>query len=163
MVLFVLDVLRRSPEEFGWLVSLQMLTSAVLYLPTARLSDRFERKPFVLATFVMFALFPLVLVQMTTLIGLVLAFTCAGLREIGEPARKALIVNLADSEARGQSVGLYYLVRGLTVFPASLVGGWLWTFDPQAPFYAAFAIGSVGVAVYALWGTGSDDRPSPCS
>jgi MFS family permease len=156
VVLFVLDVLRRSPAEFGWLISLQMLTSAVLYLPTARLSDRFERKPFVLATFIMFALFPLVLVQMTTLLGLVAAFICAGLREVGEPARKALIVNLADADARGQSVGLYYLLRGLSVFPASLVGGWLWTVDPNVPFYAAFAVGAIGVVVYALWGTGSD-------
>jgi MFS family permease len=163
IVLYVLDVLRRQPTEFGWLVSLQMLTATVIYLPVARLSDRMSRKPFVLATFALFALFPLVLAQAEGSAGLVLAFALAGLREVGEPARKALIVDLSPQEARGRSVGAYYLARGLAVFPASFVGGWLWTFDPRVPLYAAFAVGVVGFGFYAVWesnAAGAGDRPT---
>jgi MFS family permease len=152
IVLYVLDVLRREPTEFGWLVSLQMFVATVIYLPLARLADRLNRTPFVLATFVLFAVFPLVLVRVDSTAGLAIAFALAGLREVGEPARKALIVDLSPPSARGRSVGLYYLARGLTVFPASFAGGWLWAIDPRAPFYAAFAIGVVGVVAYGIWG-----------
>jgi len=34
---------------------------------------------------------------------------------------------LAAAGARGRAVGLYYLLRGLAVFPSALVGGRLWT------------------------------------
>jgi hypothetical protein len=56
-------------------------------------------------------------------------------------------------------VGLYYLLRGLAVFPAPLAGGWLWTLDRRLPFYAAFAVGAAGFLVHALWGP--DDAPAP--
>jgi len=38
--------------------------------------------------------------------GLALAFVVGGLREIGEPARKALIVDRAEPHLRARSVGL---------------------------------------------------------
>jgi len=90
----------------------------------------------------------------------VLAFGLAGLREIGEPARKALIVDLATMEIRGRVVGMYYLIIGLVVFPASLVGGWLWALNPQWPFYAACGLGAAGFLVYLLWG--HDARHRTC-
>ncbi|MEW5985717.1 MAG: MFS transporter, partial [Chloroflexota bacterium] len=154
VVLYVLNVLRADSLQFGWLTSLQMATAVLIYVPIARLADRFNRKPFVLLTFAFFALFPLVLAQTSGLFWLGLAFVVAGLREIGEPARKALIVDLAGETMRGRAVGAYYLARGLVVFPASLVGGWLWAMRPQLPFYVAFGVGVVGFLVYGLWGPG---------
>jgi MFS family permease len=158
IILYVTNVLRQSVLDFGWLTSLQMLAATLIYIPIAKLSDRMNRKPFVLLTFAFFALFPLILAQATSLLWVAIAFIIAGLREIGEPARKALIVDLAHEVARGRAVGLYYLIRGLVVFPASLVGGWLWMRNPQRPFYLAFFIGVVGFIVYALWGPG--DAPT---
>lgn len=73
-----------------------------------------------------------------------------GLREIGEPARKALIVDLAEPHLRARSVGLYYLVRSLAVAPAAFVGGLLWQRSPMLPFLAAGAVGLVGTAVFAV-------------
>ena len=135
-----------------------MLTAIIIYIPIAKLADLTERKPFVLLTFIFFALFPLMVVTAGKFspltIGIILAFITAGLREIGEPARKALIVDLAQSDARARAVGVYYLVRGFIVFPASLVGGWLWTIKPEYPFYIAFIIGMLGVIVYAISGPG---------
>ncbi len=117
-----------------------------------------NRKPFVLVTFAFFALFPLALVSVGGFLGAAVAFVVAGLWEVGEPARKSLIMDLASPAARGRAVGLYYLVRGLAVFPAALVGGWLWTFGPTWPFYAAFLIGVAGLLVYAAWGPGDAER-----
>jgi MFS family permease len=158
ILLFVIDVLGGTAVEFGGLTSVQMIAATLVYLPVARLSDRLNRKPFVLLTFAFFALFPLVLATARGAVWLTVAFIVAGLRETGEPARKALIVDLAAAGARGRAVGLYYLLRGLAVFPASLVGGWLWTIDRRLPFYIAFAVGVAGFLVHARWGPG--DAPS---
>ena len=153
IVLYVINILRMSPVQFGWLTSIQMIASILVYIPVAKLSDRLNRKPFILLTFAFFALFPLGLVAGANLAWLVIAFILGGLREIGEPARKALIVDLANASSRGRAVGAYYLVRGLAVFPASILGGVLWTVNPQFPFYTAFAIGAAGCILYGFLGT----------
>jgi MFS family permease len=158
ILLYVIDVLGGTAVQFGGLTSVQMIAATLVYLPVARLSDRMNRKPFVLATFAFFALFPLALATARGAFWLTAAFVVGGLRETGEPARKALIVDLASAGARGRAVGLYYLIRGLAVFPASLAGGWLWTIDRRLPFYAAFAVGVAGFLVHARWGPG--DAPA---
>lgn len=150
VVLYIVNIRGLDIFHFGWLTSIQMLTAILIYIPIAKLSDRMNRKPFVLITFAFFALFPLVLVNATSFFWVVLAFVIAGLREVGEPARKALIVDLAHEAARGRTVGMYYLIRGLAVFPASLAGGWLWTIDNQLPFYSAALVGTAGFLVYMV-------------
>jgi len=152
IILYVINELRMNAFQFGWLTSVQMLSAILIYIPIAKLSDRMNRKPFVLLTFAFFALFPIALVNAVNFFWVLLAFVIAGLREIGEPARKALIVDLAKETTRGRAVGMYYLIRGLVVFPASLVGGWLWTINHRLPFYIAFIVGVCGLLTYALWG-----------
>ena len=155
VILYVINALHFSAADFGLLTALQMAVSIAVYIPIARLSDRMNRKPFVLLTFAFFALFPLILTQVHSFVGLALAFAVAGLREIGEPARKALIVDLADPASIGRAVGMYYLIRGFAVFPAALLGGWLWGIDPQLPFYVAFVMGVIGWLVYWRFGPGT--------
>lgn len=151
IVLFTMNVLGASAVQFGWLIAIEMITAIVVYIPIARMADRLNRKPFVVLTFGLFALFPLALGTASGFLWIAAAFVVAGLREIGEPARKALIVDLAHDERRGRTVGIYYNVRGLVVFPASLLGGWLWTIDVRLPFYTAFAAGVVGFLYYLLF------------
>jgi len=79
----------------------------------------------------------------------VLAFIVGGLRELGEPARKALIVDLSEPAIRARSIGLYYLIRSLAIAPAAFIGGLLWQLSPALPFWLAGAIGLVGVLVFA--------------
>lgn len=160
VVLYVVDVLRLTELDYGWLVAIQRLTAILLYIPLAKVSTGWNRKPIVLLTFTFFALFPLALASASGFTWAALAFVVAGLWEIGEPARKALIVDLAHEQRRGRTVGAYYLVRGLVVFPASLAGGALWAIDPRLPFGAAFLCGVVGIMVYAVWGPG-DVAPVP--
>jgi hypothetical protein len=74
----------------------------------------------------------------------------AGLREIGEPARKAMIVDLTRRAFRARTVGLYYLLRGLSVSPAAAIGGMLWAVRPSRTFFAATVIGLVGAGTFAV-------------
>jgi len=149
LVLYAINVIGISAPAYGVLVAVQMTTAIVSYFPAARLADRVGRKPFVIATFVAFALFPVAVVLAWNFATLVGAFVVGGLREIGEPARKALIVDLAQPSLRARSVGIYYLVRSLTIAPAAFVGGLLWNVTPALPFWVAGAIGGGGVLVFA--------------
>jgi MFS family permease len=150
LVLYAINVIGISAPAYGVLVAVQMTTAIVSYIPVARLADRIGRKPFVMATFVAFALFPVAVVLARSFATLVAAFVVGGLREIGEPARKALIVDLAVPSLRARSVGLYYLIRSLTIAPAAFIGGLLWEVTPALPFCAAGLIGLVGVVVFAV-------------
>jgi MFS family permease len=149
LVLYAINVVGVSAPQFGALVAVQMTTSIFSYVPAARIADRTGRKPFVIATFVAFALFPIAVVLAHSFAALVLAFIVGGLREIGEPSRKALIVDLARPELRARSVGLYYLLRSLAIAPAAFVGGLLWKVAPSVPFFVAGIIGGLGVLVFA--------------
>ena len=81
-----------------------------------------------------------------------LAFIVGGLREIGEPARKAMIVDSAKPHLRARTVGLYYLLRSLAITPASAIGGLLWKITPATPFVIAGAIGVVGTFIFIATG-----------
>jgi hypothetical protein len=81
---------------------------------------------------------------------LILAFVIGGLREIGEPSRKAMIVDFVQDGVRARSVGLYYLVRSLSISPAAAIGGLLWKIRPEIPFMVAGIIGLIGTVVFAL-------------
>ena len=107
LVLYAVNIVGISAPAFGGLVGVQMATVILCSLPAAQLADRVGRKPFVIATFVAFACFPLAVVAARSLAGLVVAFVVGGLREIGEPARKALILDLVQPEVRARGVGLY--------------------------------------------------------
>jgi len=149
LVLYAIDVVGISAPAYGILIGVQAVTAIVSYLPVARLADRIGRKPFVIATFVAFAAFPVAVVLAHDFMTLLVAFVVGGLREVGEPARKAMIVDLVRPSLRARSIGLYYLVRSLTVAPAAFIGGVLWKVSPGLPFWLAGAIGLVGVAIFA--------------
>jgi MFS family permease len=146
LVIWALEIARISPARFGLLISIQTVTAILSYIPAAALAGRAEKKPFVVITFLFFTLFPLAVVFSRSFLQLAGAYVIGGLREIGEPARKALIVDLSPLRARGSAVGFYYAVRGFTVAGAAAAGGALWTIRPSLTFFAAAALGLAGTA-----------------
>ena len=149
IVLYVTNILHVSVARFGVLVAIQLFTSILVYIPAAKIADRIGRKPFVITTFLCFALFPVAIVLSSGFGSLVVAFIIGGLREIGEPSRKAMIVDFAEPHLRARTVGLYYLIRSLSISPAAAIGGLLWKLAPETPFYLAGIVGLVGTFVFA--------------
>ena len=149
-ILYVTNVQGFSTARYGTLVAIQMVTSILVYVPAGKIADRIGRKPFVIATFVSFALFPLAVMMATSFAFLIIAFIIGGLREIGEPSRKAMIVDFAREDLRARSVGLYYLVRSLSITPAAAIGGLLWKIAPQVPFVTAGVIGMIATIVFTV-------------
>ncbi|HKS04911.1 MAG TPA: MFS transporter [Gemmatimonadaceae bacterium] len=149
LVLYAINVVGVSATQFGMLIGLQVTTSILVYLPGAKFANQLGRKPVVATTFAAFAAFPLLMVAASSFAGLALAFLVAGIREIGEPARKALIVDLAVPHTRARTVGLYYLVRCIAITPAAVIGAILWKGSTVAPFVVASAFGVAGLLVFA--------------
>jgi MFS family permease len=152
IVLFVLQVRQVSAAQYGMLYAVQQAVSIIFYLPGGRLADRMGRTPLVAMTFVFFAVFPLAVRLASTFPSLIAAFCIGGLKEIGEPARKSLIVDLAPNDQRARTVGVYYGIRNLVVVPAGIIGGALWQHAPTLPLDAALVIGSIGLVVFLLTG-----------
>ena len=150
IILYVTNVQQVTVTRYGTLVAIQMITSILVYIPAGKIADRVGRKPFVIATFLSFALFPLAVISASSFTLLVVAFIIGGVREIGEPSRKAMILDFAQEGVRARSVGLYYLVRSLSITPAAAIGGLLWKISPEAPFVVAGVIGLLGTVVFAL-------------
>lgn len=151
LVLWALEVVRVSPVQFGLLTSVLMGTAILSYVPAAALSERAEKKWFVVLTYVFFTLFPVAVVLSHSFAQLAFAYIVGGLREIGEPARKALIVDLAEPLLRGRTVGLYYSIRGFAVAGAAAIGGALWTVRPALTFAVAAALGALGTLFAAAF------------
>jgi MFS family permease len=149
-ILYVTNVQGFSTARYGTLIAIQMIVSILVYIPAGKIADRIGRKPFVIVTFLSFGLFPLAVMFASNFAFLILAFVIGGLREIGEPSRKAMIVDFAREDLRARSVGLYYLVRSLSITPAAAIGGLLWKISPQVPFVVAGVIGLIGTIVFTL-------------
>lgn len=152
--LYVIGVLLRSEAEWGQLLALQSAVALATYIPVGKWVDASRNvKPFVGLTFFFFALFPLALIFLPELcqnmglpvgLGLGLAFVLNGLREIGEPARKALITTSLPPEIRARAVGVYWGLRSAAFCVAPILSALLWRSEwigPQGTFLLAGALG----------------------
>ena len=139
--------------QFGLLTAIEMATAVLVYIPVAHLADKTTKKPFVVATFVFFTFFPLVLLSCRSFIWLIPAFVLRGLKEFGEPTRKALILDLAPESCKAGMYGLYYFMRDICVSVAAFGGAFLWQISPATNLIVAFAFGVVGTIAFARYGT----------
>jgi MFS family permease len=154
VILWAMNHGRVSAKEYGWLVAIEMLTALLCYIPVAHLADKHGQRPFVLATFVFFTLFPAALLFAHDFGWLLVAFVVRGLKEFGEPARKALIIAHAQPELRARIYGAYYLIRDGVVTTGSFIGAWLWSISPRANFIGAALCGALGILWYWRYGGG---------
>lgn len=162
---------------FGSMLIVSQIVSAVSYLPMGHLASKpgFGKRPYIGWTFFFFASFPAVLALLGGLAlakvipaawvapVLGLAFVFSGLREIGEPARKAMIIDLIPPAQKTQAIGIYWSARCLAVMLAPLAGGLIWVGTnllsgheatdaagpgPLAMLVAAGLCGAAGVLYY---------------
>jgi MFS family permease len=176
VVLWCVSINKITPFEFGVLTAIEMITSMVVYVPVAYLADKGTKKPFVVMTFVFFTLFPLILLIAESFWVLVIAFIIRGLKEFGEPTRKALIMDLAPEGRKAATFGVYYLIRDVIVSVAAFSGALLWdsstarliiesigigysllpflnaVTSPATNFLVAFFFGLAGTVYFALFG-----------
>ncbi len=171
IILFCVPILAPSPDKLNEgtalyqsvLLTIQAVTSMMLYIVIGPFASRegLAKKPYIGLSFVFFALFPISLALLGPTFGfagLAISFVLGGMREIGEPARKAMIADLVPTDVRTQAIGMYWSVRSLAVMWASPVGALFWIAGnqlrpgsgPQVTFTVAGLVGLVGAALFFL-------------
>ncbi|MBL8015836.1 MAG: MFS transporter [Ignavibacteria bacterium] len=158
VVIWCLNVAGISASEFGYLTAIEMATSALIFIPVASYSDRLEKKPFVVITFIFFTIFPFMLYFSNTFWLLAIAFFIRGLKEFGEPTRKALILELSRKGLEARSFGMYYFIRDGIVAFAGFLGGVLWKVSPELNLFIATGFGIMGTLYFAFFGRGTDSN-----
>ena len=152
-----------AARNAGYLLGIMGITALATYVPVAKWVDRSPSpRPFIGTTFLMFSLFPICLVLLPkfcahaglpVMAGLVLAYVINGLREVGEPARKALIASGFPPEVRARAVGLYWGLRSFAFCPAPIVAALLWRrIGPDYTFLIGGGIGLLGTLWYTISG-----------
>lgn len=176
VVIWCVSINKITPLEFGLLTTIEMVTAVLVYIPVAYLADKTTKKPFVVTTFVFFTIFPLVLLVAKSFWVMVIAFVIRGLKEFGEPTRKALIMDLAPEGRKAATFGIYYLIRDVIVAIAAFGGALLWddstakliiatigigdsllpffnaVTSPATNFLVAFGFGLLGTLYFAFFG-----------
>ena len=148
VVIFAMDYAGASGEQVGLLTTIEVLVATLCIIPSSHFADKQQREPFVVTTFVMFTLFPIVLLFSRSFHALMIAFFIRGLKEFGDTSRKALIVSYSEPERRGQMIGAYYLIRDSIVSIGAILGAYLWNRSPAANFLGAAAFGIAGTILY---------------
>ncbi len=141
-----------TATQFGLLTAIEMIAAVLVYIPVAYLADRSTKKPFVVITFFNFTIFPLVMLFSYSFWMMVVAFVIRGLKEFGEPTRKALIMDLSPEDKKAGMFGLYYLIRDVIVSIGAIGGAFLWQISPEVNFLTAFACGLIGTIYFWIFG-----------
>jgi len=148
VVVWVVENNHLSEMQFGILTAIEMATAMLIYIPIAYLADRSTRKPYVAITFFNFTIFPIVLLFSKTFPALIFAFIIRGLKEFGEPTRKALIMDLAPEDSKAWTFGTYYFIRDVIVSVAAFAGAFLWKVSPALNFLIAAGFGLIGTLYF---------------
>ena len=111
--------------------------SVAFAVPLGKLSDKIGRKRIIIGGYLMFSLIYFGFGKAATPFAIVGLFAFYGLYSAAtDGIQKALVSDIIGKEKKGTGLGLYNMILGMTLLPASLIGGWLYdTFNNQVPFY----------------------------
>lgn len=127
------------------------LSKVLSSLVGGSLSDKFGRKKLIFSGWILYALVYAGFAFVSSPIHAWILFIVYGLYfGLTEGAEKALVADLVAPRKRGTAFGLYNLAFGVTVFPASLLLGGIWSeFGATAAFLFS-AVLSIGAAFALL-------------
>ncbi|MHB8173623.1 MAG: MFS transporter [Nitrospirota bacterium] len=137
---------------------------SLISLPAGITADRFGRKRIILAGFFLFAAIYYGFARFADSRSVWLLFGAYGVfMGMTEGIQKAYLAEVLPSEFKATAFGIYSMMVGLALLPASIIGGWLWDHvSPAATFYygAVMALISAGLFVVyiAVYGKGNRER-----
>lgn len=129
------------------------LVYAVSSFPAGMLADRFGKKRVILVGFVLFAVIyqGFAIAESVSMIWLL--FAAYGVfMGFTEGIQKAYLATLIPEDLKATTFGLYNMVVGLAVLPASVIGGWLWEhFSSAATFHFGVVTSLAAAALFAIF------------
>jgi MFS family permease len=113
------------------------------------LSDRLGRRRLIVSGWILYAAVYIGFAFVTNAISVWVLFLVYGIYfGLAEGAEKALVADLVRPEQRGTAYGLYNLAFGITVLPASLLMGALWTWwGPATAFLVSGTLGATAAVL----------------
>jgi len=127
------------------------LSKVVSSLIGGSLSDKFGRKKLIFSGWIIYALVYLGFAFVSEAWQAWTLFVIYGVYfGLTEGAEKALVADLVPPEKRGTAFGLYNLAFGITVFPASLLLGGIWSWFGASVAFIFSAMLSMLAAIFLL-------------
>jgi MFS family permease len=116
------------------------------------LSDRLGRRRLIVSGWILYAAVYAGFAFVSNNISVWILFLIYGIYfGLAEGAEKALVADLVRPEQRGTAYGLYNLAFGITVLPASLLMGALWSWrGPGLAFLVSAALGATAALLMLL-------------
>jgi MFS family permease len=116
------------------------------------LSDRLGRRRLIVSGWILYAAVYAGFAFVTSPVSTWILFLIYGIYfGLSEGAEKALVADLVRPEQRGTAYGLYNLAFGITVLPASLLMGELWSWrGPQTAFLVSAALGTTAALLLLI-------------
>lgn len=167
LIIIALFTLSNSSDAFlllraqtlGFSVTTIMLLWAMLHvskvvssLVGGDLSDRLGRRRLIVSGWILYAAVYIGFAFVTNAVSVWALFLVYGMYfGLAEGAEKALVADLVKPEQRGTAYGLYNLAFSITVLPASLLMGALWTWwGPATAFLVGGSLGGAAAVLMLL-------------
>ena len=111
--------------------------SVLLAVPLGTLSDKIGREKLIIAGYLLYAVIYFAFGRTSLKSVIAILFALYGIYSAAtDGIQKALVSDLIDKDKRGTGLGLYNAIIGVTLLPASLIGGILYDkVNNRAPFY----------------------------
>lgn len=120
-----------------FILALFSLTASLINIPAGILSDKIGRKKSIITGWLLYVFVYFGFANTASSLSVIVLFLLYGVYYgLTEGVAKAYVADIVPPEKKGTAFGLYNLAIGGTLFPASLIAGFLWqTFTPAATFY----------------------------
>ena len=122
-------------------------------IPAGMAADRFGKKRVILLGFILFAALYYGFAVAAGATAIWLLFGLYGLfMGLTEGIQKAFLATIIPADFKATAFGVYNTSVGLAMFPASLIGGWLWDHvSPSATFYFGAATAAASAVLYIVF------------
>ncbi len=151
LVPFARQHLHLTPPQYGFMLLAGGTVTVLCLLPMGRVVDRLGSKLLLVGGFMMAAAAVVLLALARDASGLLWRTALLGLSyAIILPAWNGLTVGKIDAGRRGLLLGVFMAIEGLGIAVGPILGGALYTWHVQAPFFVTGAILAVIAVFYAL-------------
>ena len=126
-----------NPIFVPFIFMLFSTTSVLCAMPVGKLSDKIGRPKLMALGFLIYSLSYLGFGHYDNFLAFIPLFIMYGIYSaLADVSQKSLISDITTPETKGTGYGLYHATLGLTLLPASFIGGYLYDHvNNQVPFY----------------------------
>ncbi len=126
---------------------------SLVSLPAGIAADKFGRKRMILAGFIIFSAVYFGFARFASVRSVWYLFGAYGIfMGLTEGIQKAYIAEVLPQEFKATAFGIYNMMVGLALLPASIIGGWLWDHvSPAATFYYGSVMALISAGLFVVY------------